>query len=174
MAAVIKVLKNSELEAIIKVKSDSEGGTVKLTKEMLCYRPQPFTCVIDESDMKQRFEDVGDRSEIAILAMQWSGFSQEGAGRIYRGDTLDLEHQVASFCVGDTCQYEFLGDEMVSEHEYSRDDLTFELKGEVTVWVKLRKYRFVHYSGEYATYGAFEDDSQRGPYDRYNNSNKKP
>lgn len=169
MAIIVKILQNSEQDACVKVKSDSAGGTISLTKDDLCYRADPndYSGKIVK-DERRRFQNFSDKSLITIRSMQWSGYTQEDShGRIYRGDTLDLEHEVMSFCVGDTCQYEFMGQEMVADGEYGNENLTIELKGEMTVWIKLRKTNFANYSGEYAWYGQYEDDSKFGPKDEY-------
>ena len=169
MAIIVKILQNSEQDACIKVKSDSAGGTITIPKEDFCYRINPN----DHSgnlvkDPKYRFQDSNEKSLVTIRSMQWSGYTQENShGRIYRGTTLDLEHEIMSFCVGDTCQYEFMGQEMVADSEYGTDDLTVELQGEMTLWIKLRKTNFVNYSGEYAWYGQYEDETKLGPKDEY-------
>lgn len=167
MAIIVKILQNSEQDACVKVKADSSGGTAKITKEMLCYRPKLHSCT-PSTDSVDRFQDFDEKSIMTIRTMQWSGYTQEGgSGRIYRGDTLDLEHQIMSFCVGDTCQYEFLGQEMVADREYDLDDFTVELAGEMTLWIKLRKQNFKNYSGETAYYGVYEDDTRLGPKEQY-------
>lgn len=167
MAILVKILQNSEQNACIKIKSDSSGGSVTITKDMLCYRPKMYTCT-PSTDAKDRFQDYDEKTEFTIRVMQWSGYTQENSrGRIYRTATQDLEHQITCFCVGDTCQYEFMGQEMAPECEYSNEDMTVILEGEMTVWIKLRKTGFIHYSGEYADYGQYEDESKLGPKDEY-------
>lgn len=167
MAIIVKILQNSEQDACIKVKSDASGGTFTLTKEMLCYRPKIHTCAIS-TDQQDRFQNFNEKSVFTLRTMQWSGYTQEGGhGRIYRSATQDLEHEIASFCVGDTCQYEFMGQEMVADGEYDNEDMTFVLEGEITMWIKLRKTNFINYSGEYADYGVYEDETKLGPKDSY-------
>lgn len=169
MTVLIKVLQNTEQDACIKIKSDSSGGSATLTREMLCYKPAPQTMTIDTSDASTRFQDVDDRrSGFTIRTAQWSGTVQDGSNiKIYRGDTQDLEHLIAAMCVGDTCQYEFMGQEMCCENEYDRMDMTFVVNGEIVMWLKIRKSQFKSYAGEYASYGAYEDDTKLGPNDRY-------
>ena len=72
-----------------------------------------------------------------------------------------------SFCVGDTCQYEFMGQEMVADTEYDNENMTVVLEGEMTLWIKIRKTNFKNYSGEYAWYGQYEDETKLGPKDEY-------
>lgn len=151
MTVIVKVLRNTKDSAFVKIKSDVNGGTAQITKEMLCYLPQTESFVIDMSDQKTRFGDYNDNSSIYIRGAQWSGFSQEGAGaRIYRGLTLDLEHLVISCCVGDTCQCEFYGQEMPADWEYKHEDITVECHGEMVIWLNLRKSNFSHYWTEYS------------------------
>ncbi len=164
MAILAKVLKNTELDAVLKIKSDKDGGSITITKEMLCYRPADQRCVIDDKSI--RFQDYVDKSSMSIVCMEWAGYTQDGSGRLYRGGK-DLEHTIATFCVGDTCQGDFQGQEMTPDIEYNRENLEFEFVGEITLWIRLRKRDFKNYAGEYATYGAFEDDSKRGPVKWY-------
>jgi len=163
MAAIIKILQNSEQDATIKVKTDSSGGSATITKEMLCYRPKPHSCE-PSTDAKDRFQDFNERSCFSIRAAQWGSRSQDGTGGvIYRSDTHDLEHEITAFCAGDTCQYDFLGQDLPADCEYDNEDMTVEIEGELTMYLRLRKTGFINYAGEYATYGAFEDDTKLGP-----------
>lgn len=168
MAIIVKILQNTEQDACVKVKADSSGGTATITREMLCYHPKLHSCT-PSTEPVDRFQDYDpEKSILTIRTMQWSGYSQDnGQGRLYRGNTLDLEHTIASFCVGDTCQYEFLGQEMVAEREYDNEDITVELSGEITMWIKLRKINFSNYSGEDAYYGVYEDNTRLGPKQSY-------
>ena len=167
MAIIVKILQNGEQDACIKVKSDSAGGSATITKEMLCYRPVIHTAT-PSTDQKDRFQDYDEKSLFSIRSMQWSGYTQENShGRIYRSDTQDLEHEIMSFCVGDTCQYEFMGQEMVADTEYDNENMTIVLEGEMTLWIKIRKTNFKNYSGEYAWYGQYEDETKLGPKDEY-------
>ena len=159
MAVIVKLLRNTELTTTIKIKSDAQGGQVDVTKELLCFKPEKGSCKSDES---QRFQEVTDKSEFNILSMQWAGHNQEGSGRLYRGGT-DLEHEIMSFCVGDTCQLDLEGQENAPDIEYNTEDMTFQLTGELTIYLRIRKHFFKNYSGEHASYGAFEDESVPGP-----------
>lgn len=163
---IVKLLQNTEQDTCIKIKTDTAGGQITITKEMLCYRPKLHSCT-PSTDEKDRFQDYTDQSTFHIRNMQWSGYAQGVGGRVYRGSTLDLEHMIMSFCVGDTCQYEMMGQELAPEREYDQDDLTFDIGGEMTIWLKLRKSGFKNYGDETAYYGAYEDNTRLGPKEQY-------
>lgn len=162
MAAIVKVLRNTELDASIKIKTDGDATAV-ITKEMLCFKPDPITCKIDETNESSRFQQLKPTSGLNILKMQWSGKSQEGHAVIYRGPTHDLEHQIMSVCVGDTCQFDLEGQDHTPDVEYYQDDIEFEITGSVTFYIRLRKVDYNHFAGEYGDYGAYEDDNVLGP-----------
>lgn len=161
MAVIVKLLRNTELTATLKIKSDAQGGQVTVTRDMLCYKPEPVTCKI-VNDEKYRFQKVKENSDFNIINMQWAGYSQEGSGRIYRGGTV-LDNEILSFCVGDTCQLDLEGQENAPDIEYNTEDMTFAIKGELTIYMRVRKHHYLNYSGEHASYGAFEDESVPGP-----------
>lgn len=165
MATIVKILKNTELDAAIKVKSDSSGGEAIITKEMLCYKPDDESCA---PGVGYKFQDITDRSYMLVTDMHWSGFNQDGHGRMFRGGD-DLEHQIMAFCVGDTCQLDMQGQDAVPECEYRKEDIKFVLEGEMSLWLRIRKRNFANYSAEYASYGVYEDDTKRGPKDGYDN-----
>lgn len=162
MSVISKLMRNVQLQAHIKIKSDEQGGSVTITKQQLTYKPGK-NCQFDSKQFK--FQDVTDKSEIDILDMQWSGWTGTN-GTITRGGQ-DLQHTIAYFTVGDTTQLQLEGQTNICDHEYNRQDITFNLTGPMTIWIRLRKRNFKSYSGQYASYGAFEDDSRRGPYQKY-------
>lgn len=162
MAALIKVLKNTELDVSIKVKTDGDATAV-ITREMLCFKPDPITATINQDDRSTQFQRLKENSGLYILKVQWSGISQDGHAVLYRGATHDLEHQIMNVCVGDTCQFDLEGQDHTPDTEYYQDDIELDITGPCTFYIRLRKVNYKHFSGEYADYGAFEDDSIEGP-----------
>lgn len=165
MAIIAKLMHNVQLQAHIKIKSDQSGGTVTITKQQLTRKPGK-NCQFDPAGFK--FQDVTQKCEIDIINMQWSGWTGTN-GTLTRGGD-DLQHTVAYFTVGDTDQLQLQGQIMSSDREYSKQDISFTTTGPMTIWLRVRKRGFNSYSGQYASYGGFEDDSRRGPYQKYEKS----
>lgn len=155
MTAEIKLLQNNENEAHIKIKNESGSGTITLELSDLVYKPvtDDFSFEIDRD---QQFQDVTDHVNVSIRAAQWSGTSQDGNCVIKRGGKF-----VMGFCVGDTCQYEFMGQDMVADQEYADKDIEFDLHGNITIWIKLRKHGYINHV-ETGTYGVYDDETKVG------------
>lgn len=166
------LLKNTELEACIKIVTDGDAEVVISASE-LCYKPLPNTFEFSDKPEDQ-FQQIGAKTpKIQLIHGQWSGVNGNSNFRLYRGVTdqdMSLATHVLTGCVGDTTQLEFDGQAYCADCELIENPyLIFKITGEMTLWFKLRKRDFESFAGEYATYGAFEDDSKRGPYERYEN-----
>lgn len=160
----LKITKNVELESVLKIVTDERGGkdiTVQL--DDLCFKPDLRTYT-PSKDSKDRFQQLPEKykATCSILACQWSGKGGESFCRIYRG-SKDLEHLVATICVGDTCGLDFEGQTLPSDGEYGDLPLIFDITGEMSIWIRVRKLGFNSFSAENARWGAFEDDNVEGP-----------
>ena len=161
----LKIIKNTEQEVCIKIvagESVDEVNEVTLDFESLCFKPDQETLAIS-TEGSDRFQEIDPNFPVTVsmICAQWSGQNGNCYCNMYRG-VKDFEHKTAVFCVGDTCQLEFDGQEYPSDVEYSTLPLIFEIHGAMTLWVKMRKHGFRNFAGEYATYGAYEDDTKRG------------
>lgn len=157
MTAEIKLLQNNENEAHIKIKNESGDDTTTLKLSKLVYKPKTDDFSFDIDDRPQsKFQDVTDHVNVSIRAAQWSGTSQDGNCVIKRGGKF-----VMGFCVGDTCQYEFMGQDMVADQEHANEDITFELHGNITIWMKLRKHGYINHV-ETGTYGVYDNETKVG------------
>ena len=171
MASKVLLLKNTELEACLKIVASNAVGTterVTITYEDLCFKPTANTLKLN-NDQINRFQQIGDRiiPSVTIVHGQWSGLNGSCNCRIYRGEEK-FDNLIATICVGDTTQLEFDSQAYCADGELKYEDkLIFVIDGEMTLWFKLRKHGFESFAGEYASYGAFEDDSKRGPKDGY-------
>lgn len=176
MGYKIRLLKNTELEACIKIVTDNPVGkkeTIELDKTFLCYKPTAKTFELNK-DPANQFQQIGAKvPSLQIIHGQWSGLNGDCNCRIYRcsddQEELTLDNMIMTVCVGDTTQLEFDGQSYCADCELLENKLIFEVDGEMTLWFKLRKRDFESFAGEYATYGAFEDDKRRGPYEQYEN-----
>ena len=175
MAAKKVLLKNTELEACIKIVTDgksTEPEIVTFQMHEFCFKPSSNTFKFTV-DTANQFQQVGTKNpKLQLIHGQWSGINGDSHFRLYRGaSTTDrsIDALVMTGCVGDTTQLEFDSQAYCADGELIENPLIFEITGEMTLWFKLRKRDFESFAGEYATYGAFEDDSKRGPYERYEN-----
>lgn len=141
MAMIKKLLMCTPREAVIKIKSDEGGGSVEVDLSELCYRPEQITCNFNTEEANKIDEYEDGVSQATITCMIWAGHSQDGHGKIYRGEK-DLEHQFTSYCVGDTCQLDMQGDEICADIEYCNKKLIFEHEGAVVVWLRLHKQNY--------------------------------
>lgn len=162
----IKFIKNTEQELCIKIvagEAEGEVNKVTLDFEQMCFKPDPETLGISD-DESRRFQLIGENIPVTstLITAQWSGMNSGCYCNVYRG-TEDFEHKFAVFCVGDTCQLDFDGQEFPADGEYSHLPYIFEIHGPMCIWLKLNKHGFRNFAGEYARYGAFEDDTKRGP-----------
>lgn len=170
MAIKKVLLKNTELEACLKIVAKNAVGTteeIEITPQELCFKPTADSYAFS-SAAENQFQQVGTNitPSIKIIHGQWSGLNGNCNCRIYRG-SKDFDHLIMTICVGDTTQLEFDSQSYCAEYEWPHETLIFEIDGEMTLWFKLRKHGFESFAGEYASYGAFEDDNRRGPYERY-------
>ena len=176
MAHKVVLLKNTELEACLKIVTDNAVGTtekVSVDLNDFCFKPIEETCGINQETANQ-FQQIGTKIKpsVKLVHGQWSGLNGSCNCRIYRADKdddeLSIENLVATVCVGDTTQLEFDSQAYCADGELlHKQKLVFVVDGEMTLWFKFRKHGFESFAGEYATYGAFEDDKRRGPYERY-------
>ena len=175
MAQKVVLLKNTELEACLKIVTDNAVGDkvqVVVKLEDLCYKPTADTKSIN-NDPENQFQQIGKMvPSIKMVHGQWSGLNGNCNCRIYRrndeSEKLDINTLIATVCVGDTTQLEFDSQAYCADGELStKQQLVFEIDGEMTLWFKFRKHGFESFAGEYASYGAFEDDKKRGPVESY-------
>ena len=164
------LLKNTELEACIKIVTDG-NAVVTISASDLCYKPLPNTFEFNK-EQENQFQQIGTKTpKIQLIHGQWSGLNGSCNFKLYRGTSesdKSLATQVITGCVGDTTQLEFDSQAYCADCELIENPyLIFDITGEMTIWFKLRKRDFESFAGEYATYGAFEDDGKRGPYEHY-------
>lgn len=140
--AEFQLLRNVDCEAHIKVVSD-DASVVSVTIDDLCHEYQ---------------ETPKDRTNlyVTIRSVQWTGASDTTI-KVYRGETRVMTLQAAP--CGTLI---FDGQQFVSESTEKEKDFRFEFSGEGEVWMTLRKHGFIPKSAEYATYGAYEDETRVG------------
>lgn len=186
MAIKVRCYKNTEQEVHLKIVADDneKDSVITIPLSSFCYKPDS-NCVLkgvegdtttngstwSGDEVKDQFEvaenDDHKKWEVSLLDMSWSGVQNESyVGRLYRGEDgkePDFDHEIMVFCNGDTCQLELDGLSFSSDREFINNNITFKIHGSMTIWSRWRKRNYKHFAGEYASYGAYEDDDKRGP-----------
>ena len=140
MAKII-FFKNSEQDVHMKVISEGGGGSIDLTFDELA------------SDI----QEVTPNAKVTIRNVQWSG-EPDGILRIKRAG-----ERIMSLTSNPQGLMQFDGQQFCAESHNSKDGFTFEFEGSpMEAWIWLKKSDFKNKAGEYATYGAYEDDNRVG------------
>ncbi len=140
--AEFQLLRNVDCEANIKVFSD-DASNVSITMDDLCHEYQEIPK--DKSNLY-----------VTIRSVQWTG-AIDTTIKVYRGETRIMTLQAAPCGT-----LAFDGQQFVSESTEKEKDFRFEFNGEGEVWLTLRKHGYIPKSAEYATYGAYEDETRVG------------
>lgn len=134
--------------AFAKILSDG-SGTAKLTLPELAYKPgaeKPFQVPFEKKPFM-----------VTIKGVEWSG-EAGGITRIKRGGEriMTLESSPQGLL-------QFDGQQFCAESCNAADDFEFEFGGApMEVWLTLRKENYRSIGGEYAEYGAYEDEDRLG------------
>lgn len=142
MAVTKTVLKNTQQESIVKVAGTDGSATVDLSVDLLM--------AAQELD--------GSTQTVNIVGVMWSG-ATGGQIQITRNSTV-VKTMVAES--GD--YHDYSGQDMCPETTENTSDVVVTISGaQAECWLKLRKVAgFKSKSGEYAQYGAYEDEARVG------------
>ena len=134
--------------AFVKVISDGSGSeTLEISK--LAYKPKtekPFQVPYEKKPFA-----------VTIKGVEWSG-ETGGLMRIKRGGEriMTLESSPQGLL-------QFDGQQFCAESQNMTDDFEFEFGGApMEAWLTLRKMNYRSIGGEYAEYGAYEDEDRLG------------
>lgn len=108
----------------------------------------------------------GDTQTVSIVGLSWSG-AAGGVVTITRNSVV-----VATLQANATGQLFFDGQTMPPEITEATSDISVAITGAASeVWIKMRKIGgYASKSGEYATYGAYEDEARVGASTTINGS----
>ncbi len=142
MAVTKTVLKNTHQESVIKVAGTDGSATVDLSVDLL---------------MAAQALD-GSTQTVNIVGVMWSGAT---GGQI----SITRNGVVVKTMITDAGDYhDYSGQDMCPETTENASDIVVAISGaQAECWLKLRKAGgYKSKSGEYAQYGAYEDETRVG------------
>lgn len=141
MAVVKTVLKNVNQEAVIKVAGTAGSATIDLQTDLVA--------ATQELD--------GDTQVVNIIGVVWTG-DTNGVAQITRNSAI-----ITTLQANAAGALEFGGQAMIPETIENTKDITVTISGAQTeCWIRVRKVSGYKTKVEYATYGAYDDETRVG------------
>lgn len=141
MAVVKTILKNVNQEAVVKVAGTAAAATIDLSTDLLA-----STQALD-----------GDTQTVNIVGLVWTG-AADGIITITRNSVV-----VTTLQANAAGSLEFGGQQMIPENINNTSDIVVTISGaQAECWVRLRKVSGYATKVEYATYGAYDDETRVG------------
>lgn len=141
MAVVKTVLKNVNQEAVIKVAGTAGSATIDLQTDLVA--------TTQELD--------GDTQTVNIIGVVWTG-DTNGVAQITRNSAV-----ITTLQANAAGALEFGGQAMIPETIENTKDITVTISGAQTeCWIRVRKVSGYKTKVEYATYGAYDDETRVG------------
>lgn len=141
MAVVKTILKNVNQEAVVKVAGTAAAATIDLSTDLLA-----STQALD-----------GDTQTVSIVGLVWTG-AADGIITITRNSVV-----VTTLQANAAGSLEFGGQQMIPENINNTSDIVVTISGaQAECWVRLRKVSGYSTKVEYATYGAYDDETRVG------------
>jgi hypothetical protein len=141
MPVVKTVLKNVNQEAVVKVAGTAAAATIDLSTDLVA-----STQALD-----------GETQTVNIVGLVWTG-AADGIITITRNSVV-----VATLQANAAGSLEFGGQQMIPETINNTSDVVVTISGaQAECWVRLRKVSGYATKVEYATYGAYDDESRVG------------
>lgn len=141
MAVVKTVLKNVNQESVIKVAGTAGSATIDLQTDLVA--------TTQELD--------GDTQTVNIIGVVWTG-DTNGVAQITRNSAV-----ITTLQANAAGALEFGGQAMIPETIENTKDITVTISGAQTeCWIRVRKVSGYKTKVEYATYGAYDDETRVG------------
>jgi hypothetical protein len=141
MPVVKTVLKNVNQEAVVKVAGTAAAATIDLSTDLVA-----STQALD-----------GETQTVNIVGLVWTG-ATDGIITITRNNVV-----IATLQANAAGALEFGGQQMIPETINNTSDVVVTISGaQAECWVRLRKVSGYATKVEYATYGAYDDESRVG------------
>jgi hypothetical protein len=141
MAVTKTILKNVNQESVIKVAGTAAAATIDLQTDIVAP-----TQVID-----------GATQTVNIIGVVWTG-AADGIVEISRGGTI-----ITTLQANAAGALEFGGQAMIPETINNTSDIVVTISGaQAECWIRVRKVSGYKTKVEYATYGAYDDESRVG------------
>jgi hypothetical protein len=141
MPVVKTVLKNVNQEAVVKVAGTDAAATIDLSTDLLA-----STQALD-----------GETQTVNIVGLVWTG-ATNGIITLTRNSVV-----VATLQANAAGSLDFGGQQMIPETINNTSDVVVTISGaQAECWVRLRKVSGYATKVEYATYGAYDDESRVG------------
>jgi hypothetical protein len=141
MAVVKTVLKNTEQEAVVKVAGTAAAATITLTTDILA--------------ASQALD--GETQTVNIVGLVWTG-AIDGIIQITRNSVV-----IATLQANAAGALEFSGQAMIPETISNTQNIVVTISGaQAECWLRLRKVSGYKSKVEYATYGAYDDETRVG------------
>jgi hypothetical protein len=141
MAVVKTVLKNVNQETVIKVAGTAAAATIDLQTDILA-----STQELD-----------GATQTVNIVGLIWTG-DANGVVQISRNSVI-----IATLQANAAGALEFGGQAMIPETIQNTSDIVVTISGaQAECWIRVKKVSGYKTKVEYATYGAYEDESRVG------------
>ena len=145
MAVTKTVLKNAEIEAIIKVAGTAGSATISLTTDL------PTT---------RQVVPQGVSPSATISGLQWTG-DTNGIVTITRNDVV-----IATLQANAAGALEMNGQMMIPDAVESLSDIVVTISGaQCECWIKLKKTSGYQSTVEYHKYGSYDDEAVVGAKD---------
>jgi len=141
MPVVKTVLKNVNQEAVVKVAGTAAAATIDLSTDLVA-----STQALD-----------GETQTVNIVGLVWTG-ATDGIITITRNNVV-----IATLQANAAGALEFGGQQMIPETINNTSDVVVTISGaQAECWVRLRKVSGYATKVEYATYGAYDDETRIG------------
>jgi hypothetical protein len=141
MPVVKTVLKNVNQEAVVKVAGTDAAATIDLSTDLVA-----STQALD-----------GETQTVNIVGLVWTG-ATNGIITLTRNSVV-----VATLQANAAGSLDFGGQQMIPETINNTSDVVVTISGaQAECWVRLRKVSGYATKVEYATYGAYDDESRVG------------
>jgi hypothetical protein len=141
MAVVKTVLKNVNQEAVIKVAGTAAAATIDLSTDLVA-----STQALD-----------GETQTVNIVGLVWTG-ATNGIIEITRNSVV-----IATLQANAAGALDFAGQQMIPETISNTSDIVVTISGaQAECWIRVKKVGGYKTKVEYATYGAYEDESRVG------------
>lgn len=141
MAVVKTVLKSTEQEAVVKVAGTAAAATITLATDILA--------------ASQALD--GETQTVNIVGLVWTG-ATDGIIQITRNSVV-----IATLQANAAGALDFSGQAMIPETISNTHNIVVTISGaQAECWVRLRKVSGYKSKVEYATYGAYDDETRVG------------
>ena len=141
MAVAKTILKNTEQDAVVKVAGTAAAATITLATDLLSTR--------QELD--------GATQTVTIAGLQWSG-DTNGIIQITRNSVV-----IATLQTTAAGALEMNGQMMIPDSVEATSDIVVTISGaQSECWIRLKKVSGYKPKVEYASYGAYDDESRVG------------